>query len=85
MVPLMLALLAANGDPAQSATTQAPSKPAKICREGEQVTGSHVRTGSRCLTQEEWQQDDARLTRRPVNMTVTGEQGDGQQTPTRPQ
>ncbi len=85
MVPLMLALLAVNGDPAQSVKPQAPSRPAKICREGEQVTGSHVRSNSRCLTQEEWQQEDARLTRRPVNMTVTGEQGDGQQAPTRPQ
>jgi hypothetical protein len=85
MVPLMLALMAAGGGPTQIAATQDVSKPARICREAEQVTGSHVRTGRRCLTAEEWQREDTRLTRRPVTMQVTSGQGDGQQAPTRPQ
>jgi hypothetical protein len=72
----------------QSAPTQvasAPPKPVKICRESAQVTGSHVRTGARCLTQDQWDQEDARLTRRPVTMQVTGEQGDGNAAPVQPQ
>ena len=62
----------------------APPKPIQICREGAQVTGSHVRTGRRCLTQEQWDHEDASLARRPVTMQVTGEQGDGNKAPAQP-
>jgi hypothetical protein len=85
MDPLMLALLVARADPAQTAAITEPTKPAKICREGDQVTGSHVRSGRRCLTAEEWDREDARRDRRPLTMQVTGEQRDGAQPATRPQ
>jgi len=82
MVPLMLALLAASGEPAQSIATV---KPVKICREGEQVTGTHVRTGRRCMTQEQWDQEDSKRVERPVTMRVTEHQADALEPTTRPQ
>jgi hypothetical protein len=78
----LFALALLQSAPIQAA--DAPPKPVKICRESAQVTGSHVRTGRRCLSQEQWDQEDSRLTRRPVTMTVTGEQGDGNKAPVQP-
>jgi hypothetical protein len=78
---VLLALLLASGDP----PPPRPAKLAKICRESERVTGSHLRVPRRCLTQEEWDQEDARRDRRPVTMQVTGEQPDGATPGTRPQ
>jgi hypothetical protein len=85
MVPLMLALMVAGADPTQAAPTENPAKPLKICREGEQVTGSHVRIGRRCLTQEQWDREDAKRVERPVTMQVTAHQADGLEPTTRPQ
>jgi hypothetical protein len=85
MVSLMLALLAAGSGPSQTTATPGSSKPQTICREGDQVTGSHVRTGRRCLTQEQWDQEDAKRIERPVTMQVTGHQADGMEPTTRPQ
>ncbi|HWI76689.1 MAG TPA: hypothetical protein VNS53_06370 [Sphingomicrobium sp.] len=85
MDPLMLALLVAGTDPPQSVAIPEPTKPAKVCREGDQVTGSHVRTGRRCLTQEQWDREDARRVERPVTMRVTEHQADGVEPTTRPQ
>lgn len=85
MDPLMLALLVASTDPTQTAVTPESNKPVKICREGERVTGSHVRTGRRCLTQDQWDQADAKRIERPVTMRVTEHQADGMEPTTRPQ
>jgi hypothetical protein len=85
MVSLMLALLAAGIGPSQTTAIPSSSKPHTICREGDQVTGSHVRTGRRCLTQEQWDQEDAKRIERPVTMQVTGHQADGMEPTTRPQ
>ena len=84
MDPLLLALLVANGDPLQTTATH-QSEPVKICREGEQVTGSHVRTGRRCLTREQWDQEDAKRVERPVTLRVTEHQADALEPTTRPQ
>lgn len=85
MGPLFLALLATSADPVQPSATQSPVKAVKVCREGEQVTGSHVRTGRRCLTQEQWDLEDAKRVERPVTMRVTQHQADGMEPTTRPQ
>jgi hypothetical protein len=85
MDPLMLALLVAASDPTQTPATNHSGKPAKICREGEQVTGSHVRTGRRCLTQEQWDREDAKRVERPVTMRITEHQADALEPTTRPQ
>lgn len=86
MDPLMIALLiASGGDPLQVAAAHDSGKTVKICREGEQVTGSHVRTGRRCLTREQWDQEDAKRVERPVTMRVTGHQADALEPTTRPQ
>lgn len=76
MTPLIL-LAAVISDPRQAAAAQPPAKPKLICREGDQQTGSHVRSGRKCQTQEQWDQEDALLTRRPVTMRVIGEKSDG--------
>ena len=82
MVPGLLALALIQAAPTQAPSL--PSKPVEVCRETEHATGSHVRTGPRCMTQDEWDREDARLTRRPVTMQVTGEQGDGSTAPVQP-
>ena len=66
---------------AQSSAAVAPSPPAVakarlICRESEQETGSHIRTGRRCKTEAEWQQEDDAKGRKPVSARVTEGQGD---------
>ena len=74
-MPLMLlaaALASASPEPAP-----APAKPPLICREGENLTGSHIRTGRRCKTAEQWQIEDARRDRVPPSLRVTEGQMDG--------
>lgn len=75
-MPLMLlavALASAGPQPAPAA----PEKPPLICRESEAVTGSHVRSGRRCKTAEQWQTEDARRDRVPPSLRVTEGQNDG--------
>ena len=86
MAPTFLAFLLVASNP--SAVAEAPkaaAKPERICRDSEVSLGSHMRTGRRCMTAEEWLQEDFRKGHTPVNMTITGEQGDGQPRQTRPQ
>jgi hypothetical protein len=66
VILLLLALQAA----------QPAEKPTLICRESAQETGSHIRTGRRCKTQEEWQREDARRGEIPATLRVTEGQGD---------
>lgn len=56
----------------------APPKPPLICRKSEKEVGSHIRTGKRCRTAEEWERADAERERKPADMRVT----EGQSTPT---
>ncbi|MEA3011596.1 MAG: hypothetical protein QOD42_141 [Sphingomonadales bacterium] len=50
-----------------------------ICRGGgERQLGSHVRTRRRCLTAEQWQQEDEAKASLPVSLQVTQGQNDGQ-------
>ena len=79
MVMALFVLLLASADP--SAAQSPPTKPQLICREAEGHLGSHVRTSRRCLTAQQWQQEDAERDRVPVTLRVTAGQGD---TPTRP-
>ena len=71
---------------AQSAGASPPAsaiRPARICRESERKTGSHIRSGRRCLTEEQWRVEDERRDRVPVSLQVTEGQADRGQT--RPQ
>jgi hypothetical protein len=76
MVPMMLAAMVLVADHASPAAADPPAKPKLICREGEQQTGSHVRSSRRCLTQDQWDQEDAKRVERPVTMRVIGEKSD---------
>jgi hypothetical protein len=78
MAMSMLAVLLGAAQPAQPAT---PPKEKLVCRESEAQLGTHVRSGRRCKTQEQWAQEDAERDRVPLTLRVTAGQGD---TPTRP-
>jgi len=63
-----------------------PPKPKLICREDEKMVGSHIHTGRRCKTAEEWQIEDQRLDpRSSPSMRVTDSQGETIPQPQRPQ
>ena len=76
MALLLLAVIfgTATAEPAP----QQAEKPKLICREKEQQTGSHIRTGKVCKTAEQWQIDDAALERASPSARVTEGQQDGQ-------
>ena len=82
-MPLML-LAAALASATPEAPAPAPAKPPLICREGENLTGSHIRTGRRCKTAEQWQIEDARRDRVPPSLRVTEGQMDGHPPPAQP-
>ena len=70
LLTLMLAAQAAD-PPAQPV----PQKPKLICRESDLETGSHIHSGRRCKTEEEWRQEDADRGR-PASMRITEGQPD---------
>ncbi|HEX6604691.1 MAG TPA: hypothetical protein VF027_07415 [Sphingomicrobium sp.] len=78
-----LAIALAAGSP-PAAAPAAPDKPQRICRQGEQLVGSHIRTGRRCKTAAEWQAEDARKEAPAPSLRVTEGQNDGLPIP-RPQ
>jgi hypothetical protein len=75
MDPAILALLLVGQADVPEPTT-GPAKPQLICRESEEETGSHIRSGRRCKTEEEWRREDERRGRAPASMRVTEGQGD---------
>ena len=82
MVTLLFSLaLGAAAAPA----AEAPLKPLKICRESTKQTGSHIRTGRRCKTAEEWARIDGAEGQAIPTLRVIPSQGDGNQKMTRPQ
>ncbi|MEO7634191.1 MAG: hypothetical protein ABIS38_00915 [Sphingomicrobium sp.] len=77
---MWLALLLAAAQPTVASST--PTKPQRICREMETRTGSHIRSGRRCMTEEQWRAEDERRDRVPVTLRVTDGQDDaGQKRP----
>jgi hypothetical protein len=78
----LAALLTAAG--AFAAEPSAPAeKQQRICRGGgDRQLGSHVRTRRRCLTAEQWQQEDEARANMPVSLQVTQGQNDGRTVPT---
>ena len=57
----------------------AQAKEPKLCREGEQRTGSRIRSPRRCRTIEEWQEADRNSAGLPLSAQITEGQGDGLQ------
>ena len=80
----LLAIALASASPDSSPPTT-PEKPQLICRQGEQLVVSHIRTGRRCKTAAEWQQEDSKLEGPVPTLRVTGEQNDGHPVTQRPQ
>ena len=74
LATLILVMAAASADPPP--TPPAP-KPKLVCRESETELGSHIRSGRRCKTAEEWQQEDLRKGLIPPSLTVVPNRGDG--------
>ena len=81
MVLALLVLLAAGDLPIAGPP---PEKPKLICREGERQLGSHMRTNRRCLTAEEWQIEDARRDRIPLDAHVGADPDDAARAASRP-
>jgi hypothetical protein len=77
----LAALLTAAG--ALAAEPAAPAdKQQRICRGGgERQLGSHVRTRRRCLTAEQWQEEEEARANMPVSLQVTQGQNDGRVVP----
>jgi hypothetical protein len=67
---LLLAVQAPTGQPLSQ-------KPSLICREDEKMVGSHIHTGRRCKTAEEWEQEDRRRDQVPPTLQIRPDQGDG--------
>jgi hypothetical protein len=78
---ILIALLVA----AQTAQPANPPKAKLVCRESQAQLGTHVRSGRRCKTPEQWQQEDAERDRVPVTLRVTAGQGDAAQPTRKPQ
>ena len=57
---LAILLLGLSVQAAGSPAAKAPDKPRLICRDVEQELGSHMHTGHRCKTAEEWNLDQVR-------------------------
>ena len=76
-------LFAAAAQPADPSPPPSAIKPARICRESERHTGSHIRSRRRCLTEEQWRVEDERRNRTPTTLRVT--EGQNDTGPTRPQ
>ena len=75
-------MLASAAQPAALPTAPVANKPERICRESERRTGSRIRTGRRCLTEDQWRVEDERRDRVPATLRVTDGQDDaGQQRP----
>ena len=55
---------------AQQPALPPPPKPKLICRAGEQQVGSHIRTGRRCKTAEQWQREDSPGDPLPLTLRV---------------
>jgi hypothetical protein len=53
----------------------------RICRGGERRLGTRTRTPRRCLTAEQWQQEQEESSQLPVTLQVTQGQNDGRQIP----
>lgn len=79
---LIAVLAAPTPQPIQPAK---PEKPQLICRGGERIVGTHMRTGRRCMTAADWQQEAARLEGPVPTLQVTTDQNDGHAPPQRPQ
>jgi len=84
-MPLAFLFAALAAQSPEANQTAALPKPQLICRGGERIVGTHMRTGRRCLTAVEWQQQDAKVQGPVPTLQVTSDQNDGHAPPQRPQ
>lgn len=62
-----------------------PEKPKRICREDEQEVGTHIHAGRRCMTADQWRDEDFRRNQKPTTLRIVPDQGNGVPLPQRPQ
>ena len=78
MFILALALAVTAEPPTQPAARGNASGNERICRGGGQRSlGSHIRSTRRCLTAEQWRQEDEASDRQAQNLRITEGQNDG--------
>lgn len=75
----VLAAPPAAAAPTAEAPSAEPAQAKKLCREGEQRTGSRIRSPRRCRTIEEWQEADQAKAGLPLSAQITEGQGDALQ------
>jgi hypothetical protein len=81
MITVALALGLAADPPAPAPASGQSNE--RICRGGGQRSlGSHIRTRRRCLTAEQWQQEDEARSRAAPGLLITPGQNDGRTTAT---
>jgi len=76
MAITMFALLVAAQSAPAPITVPAPTKPPLICRQSQQETGSRIRKGKQCKTEEEWAREDEEKARMSPSARMTEGQGD---------
>ena len=76
LASLVLMMAAAAGQDLPTVPTLPAPKQKLICRGDEQQVGSHIHTGRRCKTAEEWQIEDKRRETTSPSMRITEGQGD---------
>jgi hypothetical protein len=83
MLASLALLMLTAAEPDQPPPTP-PQKPKLVCREGEQELGTHIHTGRRCKTAEEWQVEDQLKDTMPATLKVIPGKAEGVPQPTRP-
>ena len=69
LLMLLGAALAAEAPPPADDKAKPASK-TMICREHQRATGTRIRTGRRCKTEEQWEMEDAERERMPTTMRI---------------
>lgn len=80
--PVILAATALALSAAAALAADPPADERRVCRGATKQLGSRIRRPRRCLTEEQWRQEDEEKGRVPLSAQVTEGQNDGRQTAT---
>ena len=70
MLLVMVAAIFSGEAPQHAEESTEPAPQVRICRDHERRTGTRIRSGRVCKTQEQWQADDAERERAPTTMRI---------------
>ena len=81
---IVIAALLSGALPMAAANADAPvsdANPQLICKGGQKLVGSRMRTPRRCRTPEQWQAEEEKASRLPETMRVGAPKDEGPQRP----